>query len=140
MVAALAIPEKKSINPWRHETGFDDAWVTTGDGNVNVDGIMVRGSVRFQRDPRLHRLADERYKPTRNRGASRAEAIHNYRDEKWCMVCGDVRPMSYFSPHPDTWDKLDPRCKQCENERKRKAYAQKTGHEPRSYVRQQKAS
>lgn len=124
---------------WAYSMGFDDSLVVLGDGKISVDGVMVSGSRSFVRDPRLHSLADERFKPTRNRGASRAEVTHIPHDEKWCYSCGEVRPKHYFSPHPDTFDKLDPRCKGCENARKRVAYAQKIGHEPRSYKRKQAA-
>lgn len=56
---------------------------------------------------------------------------------KWCSVCGCMRPKSYFSPKADTWDKLDHRCKECENKRKREAYALKVGRPVRGYRHQE---
>lgn len=55
--------------------------------------------------------------------------------DKWCSVCGCMRPKTYFSPKADTWDGLDHRCKECENKRKRDAYALKVGRPVRPYRR-----
>src|SRR4051812_11284322 len=104
MVAAKQpLPFPKSFG-W--EMGYDTGIVTIGDGSISVDGVMVRGSRSFVRDPRLGRLVDERYRPQGRAGASRPERTHIPNHEKWCCSCGDVRPKTYFSPRTDTFDKL----------------------------------
>ena len=49
---------------------------------------------------------------------------------KWCYVCGDVRPLSYFSPGSQG------RCKACERARQRAFYRESVGRPVRAYRRQ----
>ena len=121
------------------EIEYDDARVTLGDGKITVDGIKVAGSRTFVRDPRLSHLAQALADLPPIWKAPRQMAQVD-KDSKWCYVCSDVRPKHYFSPHKDTYDKLDPRCKECENERKRKMYAQEVGHPVRPYARREKVA
>ncbi len=118
--------------------GYDDAEVTLGDGAIDVGGVKVRGSCTFIRDPRLGRLTDTMGR-LKLRQAERWHMLHPKSDDKWCFVCGLTRPKSYFSPRKDTWDKLEPRCKMCENERKRKAYRDVVGRPVRKYEHKETA-
>lgn len=121
------------------ELGFDTERVTLGDGSVVVDGMKVAGSRSFVRDPRLSPLAaaladlPPLWTPER-------QMMQIPHDSKWCSVCGDVRPKSYFSPDKRNYDGLDHRCKGCENERKRKGYQQRVGREVRVYTRRERAA
>lgn len=115
-----------------HVYGFDDEEVVTQDGTVSVDGVKVSGSQSFVRDLRLS--DPDRARP----GASRSEQVHLSKDEKWCYVCGHTRPKSYFSPKTDMWDGLDPRCKECENRRKRMRYQVSVNRDVRSYQHHEK--
>lgn len=109
--------------------GYDDTPVTLADGLISVDDVMVAGSRSFIRDPRLSRLADSTGRLKSNR-ALRTHLPALAATDKWCCSCGSIRPKSYFSPRKDTFDKLDPRCKLCENERKRKRYRDMIGNRP----------
>lgn len=122
-----------------HVYGFDDDEVYTSDGLVSVDSDIdgvekVQGSRSFVRDPRLTSPEYAR------RGSSRPEKVRIASTEKWCFVCGHTRPKHYFSPKKDAFDGLDPRCKACENERKRKGYQVSVNRDVRAYHRKVKAA
>ena len=121
------------------EIQYDDARVTLGDGKITVEGMKVAGSRSFCRDPRLSHLAQALadLPPIWKAPRQMAQVALN---AKWCSSCGDVRPKSYFSPKQDTYDGLDHRCKECENERKRRLYAQEVGHPVRPYARREKVA
>lgn len=96
----------------------------------NIPGVgVVQGS--FPR-PEPHELAVQWVAPM--------QMAQVAPEHKWCYQCGDVRPMSYFSPRKDTWDKLEPRCKGCEAERKRVAYRISVGRPVRKYERKEAVS
>lgn len=121
------------------ETFYDDARVTLGDGEVVVDGVKVAGSRSFARDPRLSPLARALMDLPPLWKAPR-QMLQLAPGTKWCASCGDVRPTAYFSPKKDTYDGFDHRCKECENERKRKLYAQAVDHPVRPYARREKVA
>jgi hypothetical protein len=125
--------------PKAWELGYDDGLVTLGDGTVQVDGVKVAGSVTIRRDPRLSHLAQALMDlpPLWKAPRQMAQVAPGH---KWCAICGDIRPKSYFSPDKRNWDGLDHRCKECENERKRRLYAQEVGREVRAYARREKAA
>lgn len=114
--------------------GFDDEEVVTADGTVDVDGVKVAGSRSFVRDPRLTSPEFAR------RGSSRPEKVRIPATDKWCFVCGHIRPKHYFSPDKRTFDGLDARCKECENERKRKGYQVSVNRDVRAYHRKGKVA
>lgn len=123
---------------------YDDSRVTLGDGSVDVDTIngvlKVAGSRSTVRDPRLHRLgasALDRLPPIWKAPVQMLQLAPGH---KWCYVCGDVRPLHYFSPDKRTRDGHDDRCKECENERKRKLYADTLERPVRAYTRREKAT
>lgn len=120
--------------------GFDDDEVVTGDGLVSVESGVegvekVTGSRSFVRDPRL--TAPGFDKPIRGIYVAPHQMCQLAPGMKWCYVCGDVRPKSYFSPDKRTHDGLDARCKGCEAERRRKRYENAVGHEVRTYTRKE---
>lgn len=126
------------------EVFFDDERVTLGDGSISIDqgihGVQkVAGSRAFVRDPRLSHLARglADLPPIWKAPVQMAQVAP---DAKWCYVCSDVRPKSYFSPKKGTWDGLDPRCKACEAERRRRGYQEQLGRPVRSYVRHEKVA
>lgn len=127
------------------EVYYDDERVTLGDGTVDVEqgvhGVQkVSGSRDFVRDPRLHKLAAsalDQLPPLWKAPTLMAQLAPG---TKWCFACGDVRPKHYFSPKKDAYDGLDPRCKECENERKRRLYAQTVDRPVRPYSRREQVA
>lgn len=118
--------------------GYDDAQVTLGDGCLNIESAMfgvekVAGSRSFVRDPRLSQLV-------RGQGSSQPEKTFDTKNDKWCFACGHTRPKSYFTAKKGTWDGLDPRCKECENERQRQRYQVSVNRDVRPYGKHNKAA
>ena len=121
------------------EQYYDDSLVVLKDGDITVDGIKVAGSVTFRRDPRLSHLAQALMDmpPMWRAPRQMAQVAPGH---KWCYQCSNIRPVHYFSPHKETFDKLDPRCKECENARRRMRYANSVDHQVRDYKRREKVA
>lgn len=119
------------------EVYYDDERVTLGDGSVDVDTILgvekVLGSRGCVRDPRLSKLAASVMDlPPIWRAPTQMAQLAP--DTKWCSVCGDVRPKSYFSPDKRAWDGLDYRCKECEQVRRRMRYQNSVARPVKAYA------
>lgn len=126
------------------EVFYDDTRITLGDGAVDVDTMLgvekVLGSRSAVRDPRLQRLAASMMDTLPPLWKAPTQMAQLAPGTKWCYVCGDVRPKHYFSPDKRNRDGLDDRCKECENERKRKLYAQAVERPVRPYTRREQVA
>ena len=101
--------------------------------------VYVQESRKSYYNPRLHKIIADSVRRMAER--SQWQQVIRLRDnEKWCSDCGDMRPLSYFSPDKNRPDGLDVWCKGCRAEHKRKMYRlerEAAGQTVRAYTRKQ---
>lgn len=97
---------------------FDDGIITLGDGNVSVNGIKVRGSRQWVRDPRLHDPTPAMIEAQFRRALANCVIVAGEAGTRWCYKCGYTKLLDEFAVDGRYEGGHEWRCKACEAKRK----------------------
>lgn len=115
--------------------GFDDSFVCTSYGNIEVDGVHVKGSKGFMRDPRLANPTEEMVQAEIRLALAPQLVLPNRPGEKYCSECAEWHPLNKFHKNGSRSDGYCYNCAECERERKRRGYKASLDRPVREYRR-----